>query len=400
MFTSLYLFFLLFSLSFVPFSLCSPHLIFDPSSVSLVPQEKINLTVSISERVEDVLSVTFKTSEYILFSPVLTISSNESSYLEVTAGNDPINQVYLEIESCFINGTSIDYPLDNSSSFARIRIIRSHPLDVIVDIVGWAYFLAWSISFWPQIILNFQRKSVIGLNFDFVLLNTIGFASYTVYNCLLFFDSEVQSEYISSFPRSPIPVLLNDVVFAAHAFLACAITGIQAIFLERENQRVSRVCIGWSTILVLSGVVTLILTLTNVIQLLTFVDSLSYIKMGVTLSKYFPQAIMNFRRKSTVGWSIGNILLDFTGGTLDLLQVALQGVNVANFSAIIGNPVKFGLGFVSIVFDIVFMIQHYILYKDAQIVGEYEEIEEEGERPSSPSIQGVDNNIDNDESQA
>lgn len=35
-----------------------------------------------------------------------------------------------------------------------------------------------------------------------------------------------------------------------------------------------------------------------------------------------------------------------------------------------------------------------------QIVGEYEEIEEEGERPSSPSIQGVDNNIDNDESQA
>ncbi|KAF8363872.1 ctns-1 [Pristionchus pacificus] len=369
-----------------------------------------------NERVEDVLSVTFKTSEYILFSPVLTISSNESSYLEVTAGNDPINQVYLEIESCFINGTSIDYPLDNSSSFARIRIIRSHPLDVIVDIVGWAYFLAWSISFWPQIILNFQRKSVIGLNFDFVLLNTIGFASYTVYNCLLFFDSEVQSEYISSFPRSPIPVLLNDVVFAAHAFLACAITGIQvfssipvlpshpplpqAIFLERENQRVSRVCIGWSTILVLSGVVTLILTLTNVIQLLTFVDSLSYIKMGVTLSKYFPQAIMNFRRKSTVGWSIGNILLDFTGGTLDLLQVALQGVNVANFSAIIGNPVKFGLGFVSIVFDIVFMIQHYILYKDAQIVGEYEEIEEEGERPSSPSIQGVDNNIDNDESQA
>lgn len=46
---------------------------------------------------------------------------------------------------------------------------------------------------------------------------------------------------------------------------------------------------------------------------------------------------MNFRRKSTVGWSIGNILLDFTGGTLDLLQVALQGVNVANFSAIIGQ---------------------------------------------------------------
>ncbi|GMT14806.1 hypothetical protein PFISCL1PPCAC_6103, partial [Pristionchus fissidentatus] len=165
----------------------------------------------------------------------------------------------------------------------------------------------------------------------------------------------------------------------------------QAIFLERDNQRVSRVCIGWSGILVAAAAITSILATTQVIQLLTFVDSLSYIKMAVTLSKYFPQAIMNWRRKSTVGWSIGNILLDFTGGTLDLLQVALQGYNVANFSAIMGNPVKFGLGFVSIVFDIVFMIQHYGLYRNAQIVGEYEEIEED-ESPSSPPVERVDNN--------
>ena len=31
---------------------------------------------------------------------------------------------------------------------------------------------------------------------------------------------------------------------------------------------------------------------------------------------------MNYRRKSTVGWSIGNILLDFTGGSLSILQVS------------------------------------------------------------------------------
>ncbi|GMR36619.1 hypothetical protein PMAYCL1PPCAC_06814, partial [Pristionchus mayeri] len=360
-----------------------------------------------SEGLEDVLEVSFKPSEYIRFPSPISISPNESSTLEVTANDHPVNQVFLEIESCSVNGTT-SCPLDVNSSFARIRIIRSHPLDVIVDVVGWAYFLAWSISFWPQIILNFQRKSVIGLNFDFVLLNTIGFASYTVYNCLIFFDKEVQSEYISSFPRSPIPVLLNDVVFAVHAFIACVITGVQvggrgggtdsipfpqAIFLERENQRVSRVCIGWSSLLVLCGVVTSILALTDVIKLLTFVDSLSYIKMAVTLSKYFPQAIMNFRRKSTIGWSIGNILLDFTGGSLDLLQVALQGINVANFSAIIGNPVKFGLGLVSIIFDIVFMIQHYILYRDQIQFQGYGEIEDEG-GPATPPIQGVDQDID------
>lgn len=33
--------------------------------------------------------------------------------------------------------------------------------------LGWLYFAAWSISFYPQIVLNFQRKSVSGLSLEF-----------------------------------------------------------------------------------------------------------------------------------------------------------------------------------------------------------------------------------------
>ncbi|PIO52507.1 hypothetical protein TELCIR_26187, partial [Teladorsagia circumcincta] len=73
-------------------------------------------------------------------------------------------------------------------------------------------------------------------------------------------------------------------------------------------------------------------------------------------------ALLNFRRKSTVGWSIGNVLLDFTGGCLDVLQMVLQCWNVSEWSAFYGNPVKFGLGLVSTLFDILFIIQHYVLY--------------------------------------
>lgn len=36
---------------------------------------------------------------------------------------------------------------------------------------------------------------------------------------------------------------------------------------------------------------------------------------------------LNFRRKSTVGWSIGNVLLDFTGGSLSILQMFLISYN-------------------------------------------------------------------------
>ena len=39
---------------------------------------------------------------------------------------------------------------------------------------------------------------------------------------------------------------------------------------------------------------------------------------------------MNFRRKSTVGWSIGNVLLDFTGGILSMLQMFLLAYNTGN----------------------------------------------------------------------
>lgn len=39
------------------------------------------------------------------------------------------------------------------------------------------------------------------------------------------------------------------------------------------------------------------------------------------------QAIMNFKRKSTDGWSIGNVLLDFTGGSLSMMQMIFDGYN-------------------------------------------------------------------------
>jgi hypothetical protein len=53
-----------------------------------------------------------------------------------------------------------------------------------------------------------------------------------------------------------------------------------------------------------------------VLAWLDFVYICSYIKLGITLVKYVPQAYMNYRRKSTMGWSIGNVLLDFTGKNL------------------------------------------------------------------------------------
>lgn len=74
-------------------------------------------------------------------------------------------------------------------------------------------------------------------------------------------------------------------------------------------------------------IVTFIVAVTGVWHWLDFLNACGYIKLAITLIKYVPQAVMNYRRKSTVGWSIGNILLDFTGGTLSMLQMILNSYN-------------------------------------------------------------------------
>lgn len=50
---------------------------------------------------------------------------------------------------------------------------------------------------------------------------------------------------------------------------------------------------------------------------------------------------MNYRRKSTIGWSIGNVLLDFTGGMLSMLQMILNAYNFGNLKAHIQQVSKY-----------------------------------------------------------
>lgn len=107
--------------------------------------------------------------------------------------------------------------------------------------------------------------SVVGLSFDFLFLNIIGFACYSVYNVFFYFDKNIQVSLISFFlsslflncklliifektklffinifkkiyfqrnPHCLIPVLLNDVIFAVHALLICLFTAFQCFIYE------------------------------------------------------------------------------------------------------------------------------------------------------------------------
>jgi len=247
--------------------------------------------------------------------------------------------------------------------FVRVTVMKSETIEVVSTIIGWIYFVAWSVSFWPQIVENFRRKSVIGLNFDFLSLNLIGFTLYGCFNVFLFWVNSIQEEYYTKHPRGVLPVTPPDVFFPIHAVFATSITIFQCFIFERGNQTVSKGCLAILLGIAIFIAVTLILAAVSVITWLDMLYYFSYVKLGITIIKYVPQAYMNFRRKSTVGWSIGNILLDFTGGSLSIIQMILIAHNNDDWSSIFGDPTKFGLGFFSVLFDVFFMLQHYVFYR-------------------------------------
>ena len=92
---------------------------------------------------------------------------------------------------------------------------------------------------------------------------------------------------------------------------------------------------------------------------------MQYIKLLLTVFKYLPQVRANFRRRSTVGWSIAQQLLDFVGGVGSLLQLVLDSSMQGDWSGLTGNPLKLGLSNITLVFDVIFIFQHYVLFGPA-----------------------------------
>uniref|UniRef100_A0A1Y9H8V3 Cystinosin homolog n=1 Tax=Anopheles farauti TaxID=69004 RepID=A0A1Y9H8V3_9DIPT len=254
--------------------------------------------------------------------------------------------------------------IDVAAAFIRVTVANSQAIIVISNVIGWIYFAAWTVSFWPQMIINYRRQSVVGLSFDFLTLNLVGHSVYATFNCALFWSAYIEQEYLDRNPRGLNPVLANDVAFSIHATIATLLTVAQCFIYERGEQKVSRIAWGIISIFAVVIVVAGILVGTDTFHWLDFLYVLSYIKLSVTLIKYVPQAVLNFRRKSTVGWSIENVLLDFTGGMLSMLQMLMNGYNYDDWASIFGDPTKFGLGLFSVLFDILFIVQHYILYRN------------------------------------
>ncbi len=301
-------------------------------------------------------------------------------------------------------------------------------LAAVSALCGWVYTLCWSLSFYPQPLLNARRRSTAGTTVDFPFINCLGFLSYLLSTAALRYAPVVRAEYAARHHGLTPTVAANDVAFAAHALLLSLVTLSQYLLPRawwggrphagggllasptngdarnsHHARRPSRFIVGLAVGCVTGVCAVVLLVLRDgraagealsgsgqalgepgdplfasqpapAWQWLDAVYALGYVKLLVTLVKYSPQVLANWRNRSTAGWSIVQILLDFAGGLLSIAQLGLDSYRQRDWSGLTGNPVKLALGNVSMAYDVVFVVQHYVLYRE----GAKEEEEEEG----------------------
>ncbi|KAL3492970.1 PQ loop repeat-domain-containing protein [Aspergillus germanicus] len=248
-------------------------------------------------------------------------------------------------------------------------------------LLGWIYTFCWSASFYPQPIDNFRRKATTGLAIDFPTINVLGFVCYTVYTSAFLYSPVIRGQYAARHPQSEEPtVRFNDFAFALHAVVLSFLVYTQFWpsiwgFKVSRFQRVSRPILGlfWGSFVAVAVVIFIVLAKSpdngyepSSWAWIDVIYALSYVKLVITVVKYVPQAWVNHKRKSTRGWSIVQILLDLTGGVLSLVQLIIDSAFQDDWSGVTGNPIKFLLSNVTIVFDLIFVIQHYVLYRNAE----------------------------------
>jgi cystinosin len=199
-----------------------------------------------------------------------------------------------------------------------------------------------------------------------------------VSNLLLYYSPRIREQYAIRNNNLTPTVQFNDVTFAGHALVLSLIIISQYSsslwgWPPSTNNRPSRFILGvaFGSLVAVASVALLVISSSRNQSdvdprtswcALDIVYAMSYVKLLITLIKYAPQIATNYRNRSTKGWSIVQILLDISGGVLSISQQAIDSYLQRDWSGITGNPVKFALGNISIMYDLIFIAQHFLLY--------------------------------------
>lgn len=249
-------------------------------------------------------------------------------------------------------------------------------LKLLSTLIGYTYTILWGLGFWPPVITNYKLKSIQGLSIDFLYFNFIGYVFYTTYFSVMLFNPYIRKEFSDRYtlptdpePRLPL-VKSNDFIFALHGLSLNLLTLSQAYwpwnFKKNDNQVLSNFAKSSIAIMavIISSLAAYIIKTKDELsfQWLDLFTSLGLFKILMSLFKNYVQLVYNYKRKSTHGWPILMIYLDTCGGSLSLLQLALDAYISHDFTAMFKNLPKLLLSVEAVIADIIFFLQHYYWY--------------------------------------
>lgn len=87
----------------------------------------------------------------------------------------------------------------------------------ISNVFGWLYTICWSLSFYPQPLLNLSRQSTSGTTIDFPTINILGFIALSISNASFLYSDTIKKQYRERNGGLESSVRINDLVFAVHA---------------------------------------------------------------------------------------------------------------------------------------------------------------------------------------
>lgn len=229
----------------------------------------------------------------------------------------------------------------------------------------------WAASNYPQIILHFRKRSIDGYSLEYQLWNISSFLFYSTYTIAGYFQQH-------SRPHLKNSIKVNDIAFACHNLMTNIILSTQCLYwLKTHTKGINKyhiVAVGalwllviYNVFLSIGGFIPWFSDSTSAYAFST-IQFLGFAKSFISFVKYVPQVYLNYSLKSTAGWSIPNTIMDFGGGALSFAQmivIAYDNADAAgnpDWSQVTSNLPKLILAIESMMFDVILMVQHFVLY--------------------------------------
>ena len=221
-------------------------------------------------------------------------------------------------------------------------------ITAIEDIFEVINVIFWAASYYILIYDIIKTNTGDGFSIDYQLLAISSSIYYAVYSISIVFNGE------QTF------ITITDAIFAFHGVIA----GIMVLIVTFVYPRnINKLDISVLAILMIGLSMILLYYLIGIYGGYAPLNDLwlfiGISKVIITTVKYTYQVLLNYDRKSTYGFAIGNIYLDFFGSLASVIQLSIEFYLIENY---VINIAKVLLTSVSIVMDIVLFFQHYILY--------------------------------------